>query len=124
MNKHVTPLCLRLADSIINTECGPQMIFDKMYYDPVEGINKIRMGKKYIPAVLFSNSLGTETVTQVRFEDTDKDPQNNNALFLATRTITEVKAETTDEDPSSFMCLGTQTFTKVKGENTDQDLSQ
>lgn len=122
MEKHVKPLCIRLADNIAHTECSPQeKVLKEMYYDSMATINKIRIGEKCVPAVMVSNYLGTETVTQVRFEDTDQDLQKADGLFFATRTFTEAKAEDTDQDPSNFMCLGTQTFTKAKNENTDQD---
>lgn len=107
MKKYVKPLCIRLADNIEHTECSPQeKILKEMYYDSMATINKVRIDKKCVPAVMVSNYLGTVTVTHVRSEDTDQDPQ---------------KAEGTDQYYSNFMCLGTQTFTKVKNENTDQD---
>jgi hypothetical protein len=125
MNKYVTPMCMRLSDNITDTECEPlKKILDKMHYDPVEGINKIRIGKKYVPAVLFGNNLGTETLTKIKFEDTDQDPYNINAAAFVTRTSTKLEAEATDDDPTCLMGFGTQTITRAKGENTDQDFSQ
>ncbi len=50
--------------------------------------------------------------------------KNFENAVLGTQTITEVKGETTDKDPSNIpdqIHLGTETFTKSKGETSDRD---
>lgn len=50
--------------------------------------------------------------------------EHTHGIQLGTQTITEVKNESTDKDPGSIFNLffdGTQTFTKTRGETSDSD---
>ncbi len=118
----ITPLCIRLSDSIKETSCSTQgKMYNDMFYDPVDGINKIRIGDLIVPAVTMGHYLGTETFTKAKAEDTDQDPQRGEAPLLGTQTYTEAQIEDTDSDPSQYMFLSTHTYTFVMSEDTDED---
>lgn len=87
---------------------------------------------QWIPYVEFGGALGTTSVTNVRKEDTDTDPEDDRAdLYVvgATATHTKVKAESTDADPDDDReyrpvrapLVGTHTVTEVRAESTDKD---
>ena len=72
-------------------------------------------------------SLGTETVTKVDKESTDRDEQNLLDQIMGTKTLTEVENEGTDtdkDDDNYFIqseLLGTETKTFTRNEETDSD---
>jgi hypothetical protein len=68
-----------------------------------------------------SEATGTETFTEVRREETDRDVE---ALApLGTETGTHIRREDGDRDPSSELMAGTETFTRSRGEEGDRDMS-
>jgi hypothetical protein len=66
-------------------------------------------------------NMGTQTITEVRKEPTDKDPTSYQLAILGTQTNTFSDGEYTDKDQS--VQFGTQTVTKSQRENTDSDRS-
>lgn len=83
-------------------------------------------------------ATGTTTITAVRAEAIDADPDKERFGVLAqssasegTRTCTFVRAESADEDPDArCLCaipldaspsLGTQTMTRIRAEGVDED---
>jgi hypothetical protein len=86
----------------------------------VEGQN----GEIY-PLVSLSHSIGTASITEVKTESTDTDPEedNKNVNYLSTMTGTFIKAESTDTDPEddNVALIGTKTQTRIKAESTDSD---
>lgn len=64
---------------------------------------------------------GTETFTEVRREETDRDVE---ALApLGTETSTHVRREENDRDLGlELVAAGTETFTRSRGEEGDRDL--
>lgn len=99
MNKR--SLCIELADTVENK---PATVYSelcsKMFYDPVSCINKIKIGKKIIPAVLCGEQLGTSTFTKANGETSDVDSERRNSISLDTMTHTEAQAESTDPSVS------------------------
>ena len=95
------------------------------YYDDMKERNIVPDSRRS------SHLLGTEPITEVKKEETDKDDSENfiNQLnLLGTETVTKVKNEETDKDDSmSFISqmslLGTETKTAVDREGTDKDPS-
>lgn len=65
-------------------------------------------------------TMGTQTITEVKKEQTDKDHHYYNDYLLGTETHTFTRKEDTDNDRNSIS-LGTQTFTKSQEETTDSD---
>ncbi len=121
MNKE--PLCIRLSEKIRSKNFNVfSETFNRIFYDPKDGLNKIRIGKKTIPAILYGEQLGTQTFTKAREEATDTDVQSMGGLSFSTRTYTEAQVESTDEDPTNFLNFGTSTRTAViMNEQTDKD---
>ncbi len=64
--------------------------------------------------------LGTQTLTNVSKEQTDKDASSHNGFELGTQTRTFTQEEMTDSDTDRIQ-LGTQTVTKHMAEGTDED---
>jgi hypothetical protein len=85
------------------------------------------------------SGLGTETITNVRVEQMDSDPDRfsygvlgQRGIEAGTMTRTAVRAEQSDEDrefsplsvipmPKATPSLGTQTLTKIRAEGADED---
>lgn len=102
MEKNVQPLCIKLSERVKQDDYDSNDLFDRMYYDPADGINKVKINDRVVPAVLAGSLLGTQTFTRVIEETTDSDFHKNNSFSLSTRTYTEAQAESTDEDLSDF----------------------
>lgn len=79
-----------------------------------------------VPVVSLESLLETETETFIQREQADKDEPSFSHL-MATKTVTEIRSETSDEDPDarSLMefSLRTRTTTAIKSEETDEDVS-
>lgn len=83
--------------------------------------NQILLTKKAKKITVDNNiTMGTQTITEVKKEQTDKDHHYYNDYLLGTETHTFTKKEHTDIDRNTIT-LGTQTFTKTKEETTDSD---
>ena len=120
----MVPLGIRLAQKVVKSDedIKCENLFNKMFYDPVIGINKINIDGKILSAVMIGNHTGTQTVTKADGEHTDCDlSMDRNSSLFSTKTITEVRAEATDQDFSGQMGFGTLTNTRVQAESTDHD---
>jgi hypothetical protein len=65
-------------------------------------------------------AAGTETFTEVRPEDSDRDVD---AIALGTETGTHARREENDQDLETELIAGTETFTRSRGEEGDRDVS-
>ncbi len=100
MNTFV-PLGIKLSERIsLNDQRAGQKIFERIFYDYSDSINKIQLGKDIIPAILYKNYLGTETFTIASGEITDKDFSHDIGM-LGTETQTKADGEETDQDYNS-----------------------
>lgn len=89
-----------------------------MIIDDVLLLRKAKRIKDYDPI-----QLGTQTITETKKEETDRD--NNQFLdktaIFGTQTLTNLSKESTDSDRDKFI-FGTETFTKTREENSDSDI--
>ena len=64
-------------------------------------------------------TTGTETFTEVRREEADRDVE---AIALGTETRTTARREEADQDLGTELIAGTETFTRSRGEEGDRDV--
>ena len=84
---------------------------------------------RLVPYVEAGRVVSTATLTKVRVESTDTDPEDDDARFfgnLSTVSMTRIRAESTDTDPDDdnarfFGNLATESATFVQMESTDTD---
>jgi len=132
----LVPFLLRFAEE--GTE--PDLVID-VFYDHHLGLNVLQLPDGTCVPAVQELAAGTSTLTEVRAERTDTDPQDDQAAaaFDPTATGTRVQTENTDEDRENsalepaglgrmnhWTFLGkagpdTTTFTKIKTETTDRD---
>ena len=112
--------------ALLFEESGSNNYWEKPEYDADMDLSVVWMGNKKVPFVTLGQGLGTQTLTRMEIEATDRDAQLNDtgaasSYGLGTGTFTDVKVEVTDSDPGGGFLLGTLTFTAVKIESTDED---
>lgn len=115
--------------ALLFEEQGSNVCRAKPEYDEDMELSIVRKGNEKIPFItLRGRGLGTQTVTRMETESTDRDAQPGDLLEIAysyglgTLTFTEVEAEVTDSDPGRLSNeLNTHTYTAVIKETTDKD---
>jgi hypothetical protein len=115
--------------TLLFEEPGSNVYRTKPEYDEDLDLSVVWKGNEKIPFItLREHSLGTQTITKMEIESTDRDAQANDLLDFAfsyglgTMTFTDVDAEVTDSDPGGiFNELNTHTITAVHGETVDED---